>query len=373
MRRRKKWVEFTRANILGIFEMKGNTVTISGPIKIGIIGCGAQANIHFDAIEAIGIERATVSGVCDIDQDRLDKAKGRWPQASASKDYKKLLKEADLDLVMVVTMPNTHEEMVLSALRAGAHVLCEKPFMMNVSQAENTLSCAADLGLQVQLGTNMRYLKTSRYLRDFVAGGSLGKPVYFKAWGCHDTPPVWGPHYHLATSGGGVLASTLVHTLDLAVWIAGSPNPISVSASSSRLFPVKRGPKVDETIRRNYDAEDLLSGFVRFDDGSFCSLEGNWCSEVQNQHGFQLTTTLGTVTSTPFSILKDEDGEVVDRTPDLGEDGWGDSVKVQDEDLIDKLRKGVPWDMHEPRQLINLQQIIDACYESAETGQEIRL
>ena len=126
-----------------------------------------------------------------------------------------------------------------------------------------------------------------------------------------------GPHYHLATSGGGVLASTLVHTLDLAVWIAGSPNPISVSASSSRLFPVKRGPKVDETIRRNYDAEDLLSGFVRFDDGSYCSLEGNWCSEVQNQH--VPTYNYGWHSkSTPFSIL-DEDKEV--RIEPGGEDG----------------------------------------------------
>ena len=258
--------------------MRDDTVLMNGPIKIGVIGCGAQANVHFDAIEKIGAERATVSGLCDIDQDRLDKAKRRWPEAFVSKDYKKLLKEAYFDLVMVVTMPNTHEEMVLSALRAGAHVLCEKPFMMNVDEAKNTLSCAADLGLQVQLGTNMRYLKSSLYLRDLMNSGSFGKPVYFKAWGCHDTPPVWGPHYHLATSGGGVLASTLVHTLDLAVWIAGSPNPISVSASSSRLFPVKRGPKVDETIRRNYDAEDLLSGFVRFDDGSYCSLEGKWCS-----------------------------------------------------------------------------------------------
>ena len=173
-------------------------------VRIGMIGCGTQANVHFASIKALGADQATVAAVCDLDDERLAAACQLWPEARAAKDYRDMLAPGDLDLVIVATMPNTHEAMSLASLDAGACVLCEKPFMMNVAQAEAVLAKAAETGLQVQLGTNMRYMPSSRYLHDLVQGGTIGEPVFAKAWGCHDDPPVWGPHYHLATSGGGV-------------------------------------------------------------------------------------------------------------------------------------------------------------------------
>jgi len=343
------------------------------PVRIGIIGCGAQANVHFRCIKALGPEKATISGLCDLDDERLKAAHNMWPAARCERDFRVLFEPGDLDLVIIATMPNTHEVMALAALEAGAHILCEKPFMMNVEQAEKVLAKASEVERQVQLGTNMRYMASSLYLRDLVAGGSIGAPVFAKAWGCHKNPPVWGPHYNLATSGGGVLASTLVHTLDLAMWVSGAPNPISVSAATSRLFPGKRGPTVDDTVRAHYDAEDLLSAFVRFDNGTYCSLEGNWCSELTDFHSFQIVTEKGTVTGAPFSVHVDEEGEIVDRTPELDGDDWGGSVERQDADIIEKLLQGVAWDMQDQRQLLNLQKVVDGCYESARTGREVLL
>jgi predicted dehydrogenase len=343
------------------------------PVRIGMIGCGVQANVHFGCIKKLGAEKATVGALCDLDEERLEKAQQMWPDARCARDFRAMLEPGDLDLVIIATMPNTHEVMALAALDAGAHILCEKPFMMNAEQAERVLTKAEEVGRQVQLGTNMRYMASSRYARDLVAAGSIGAPVFVKAWGCHKNPPVWGPHYHLATSGGGVLASTLVHTLDLAIWVSGAPNPISVSAATSRLFPTKRGPKVNEQVRARYDAEDLLSGFVRFDNGTYCSLEGNWCSEVTDFHSFQLVAEKGTITGAPFSVLVDEEGEIVDRTPELDGDGWGGSVERQDADIIEKLWRGLAWDMQDARQLLNLQKVVDGCYESARTGREVVL
>ena len=347
---------------------------IDRTVRIGMIGCGAQANVHFDAVKELGEEIATVAAVCDLDDERLTAAGQVWPQARATKDYNEMLAPGDLDLVIVATMPNTHEAMSLASLEAGASVLCEKPFMMNASEAQNVLTKAKMADLRVQLGTNMRYMTGSQYLHDLVTNGTIGTPVYAKAWGCHDYPPVWGPHYHRATSGGGVLASTLVHTLDLAMWIGGSPNPLTVSAATNRLFPGKRGPKVDAKIHERYDAEDLLSAFVRFDNGAFYSLEGNWCSEAKDYHSFELTTTKATVTGAPFSVKVDVEGEIIDQTPTLdGNDDWLKSVHTQDAALIGRLRAGAPWDVQDARQLLNLQKIVDACYESAHTGREVVL
>ena len=344
------------------------------PVRVGLIGCGAQARVHARAVGELGPETAEIAAVCDLDEERRNAMLHEWPAARGTGDYRDMLEPGDLDLVVVVTMPNTHAQMSLAALEAGAHVLCEKPFMMNVEEAARVLDKAAAVGRQVQLAANMRYMPASQYMRRLVESGAVGEPVGAKAWGCHRNPPVWGPHYHLATSGGGVLASTLVHTLDLAVWVGLSPDPVSVSASTARLFPGKRGPKTSEAVRQRYDAEDLVGGFVRFANGMFCSLEGNWCSEDKDFHGFELTTTQATLTGAPFSVRVDEDGEVVDRTPDLEDpSGWNESVGLQDADLIGRLRRGEAWDMQDARQLLNLQKIVDGCYESARLGREVAL
>ena len=341
------------------------------PVRVGIIGCGTQGQIHARIIEAMGPGDAHVAALCDLDRERLQTTLSHCPQAKGYGDYRSMLEAGGLDLVIVVTMPNTHAQMCTAALEAGAHVLCEKPFMTRREDAVQVLDTAERVGRQIQLATNMRYMPSSQYLQGLVQSGSLGAPVLGKAWGIHDVPPWWGPHYHMASSGGGVLASTLVHTLDLSIWIGGSPNPVSVSASMTRLFPGKRGPLASEQVRSRYDAEDLFAALVRFDNGATYILEGNWCDERPGHHHYELVTTKGTVGGQPFFVRADVEGEIVDQTPELGEDGWNESVQTQDRDLIGRLNQGEPWDLQDRRQLLNLQKLIDACYESARSGHEI--
>ncbi len=347
---------------------------VESPVKVGVIGCGAQGSNHLNVIKELGTEMAVVSAFCDLSPERLQNAKELWPQAEAANDFKEMLAPGELDLVIVATMPNTHMQMALAALEAGADVLCEKPFMRNVEEAETVLDTAERLGRQVQLGTNMRYMATSRYLHDLVASGEVGIPVYSKVWGCHVNPPWWGPHYYLSSSAGGVLASTLIHALDLAIWVGGSPNPVSVSASMGRLFPGKRGPLASPEIRERFNVEDLFTALVRFDDGSTCVLEGNWCDDRPPPHCFEMVTTKGKINSEPFIVTVDEGGEVVDKTPTLTESsGWGESIRNQDADIIQSLKTGSSWNMQDSRQLLNLQRLIDGCYESARNEREVIL
>ena len=171
---------------------------IDPPVKVGVIGCGAQGKNHLNVIKELGTETAVVSALCDLSPERLQNAKEVWPRAQATNDFEEMLAPGELDLVIVATMPNTHMQMALAALEAGADVLCEKPFMRNLGEAETVLDTAERLGRQVQLGTNMRYMATSRYLHNLVASGEGGAPVFSKVWGCHVNPPWWGPHYYLS-------------------------------------------------------------------------------------------------------------------------------------------------------------------------------
>ena len=212
-------------------------------VRIGMIGCGTQANVHFTGIKALGGDQATVAAVCDLADERLAAACQLWPEARAAKDYRDMLAPGDLDLVIVATMPNTHEAISLASLDAGACVLCEKPFMMNVAQSRSRpRQSRRDRATSPARHQHALYARVRGICTTLVQGGTIGAPVFAKAWGCHDAPPVWGPHYHLATSGGGVLASTLVHTLDLAMWVGGSPNPLTVSAADPTPLPRQTRP-----------------------------------------------------------------------------------------------------------------------------------
>jgi predicted dehydrogenase len=347
--------------------------TLGRPVRVGLIGCGVQGQVHLRTLRALGEEKVSVAAVCDMSEVRLGQAGQLWPQARQVADYRALLEPEDLDLVIVATMPNTHAVMCQAALSAGAHVLCEKPFMVDAAEAEGVLDTAERCGRGVQLGTNMRYMRRSRYLRELVAAGEMGQPVLCKVWGCHHHPPLWAPNYHRAKSAGGALASTLVHGLDLALWVGGAPEPVSVSASMRTLFPGKRGARVSEEIRTSFDAEDLLVALVRCADGSTYVLETNWCDELKNAHSFEMVTTRATLVSDPFQVKVDEQGEVVDRTPDLAATSWPESILLQDQEIVERLGSGLPPGMHDRRQLVNLQKVIDGCYASASTGREVVL
>ena len=372
------------------------------PVRIGVIGCGTIAQFHLQAIQELGEEAATVVALCDLKEERLDAFRQICPGARTAVDFAEMLSPGDLDLVLVTTMPNTHAAVAVAALEAGAHVLCEKPFAMNATEAQTVLDAAESANRQFQLCTNMRYLPTSRYLRDLVTSGKVGSPLFCRTWASHRNPPWWKPHYHRPVSGGGVLASTLIHSLDLAIWVSGCPNPVSVRAVAHKVFPTKRGPLATEEVKRDYDVEDLLVAFVRFDDGSVFALESNWCYERGDSLGFELVTTRATLRSVPFQVLVDEEGRVADRTPELEgaafarEEFWQltdqlepgkplelpdtdffqaifRSIRDQDADVIQRLREDRPWELQERRQLLNLQRLIDACYESARTDRQVTI
>ena len=134
------------------------------PIRVGVIGCGAQGQNHLRIIMELGAEVGVVRAFCDLSPDRLRNAKRLGPRARAMDDFEKMLASDSFDLVIVTTIPDTHARITLAALESGADVLCEKPFMRNIEEARVVLNAAEQLGCQVQLGTNMRYMPTSRYL-----------------------------------------------------------------------------------------------------------------------------------------------------------------------------------------------------------------
>ena len=85
-----------------------------------------------------------------------------------------------------------------------------------------------------------------------------------------------------------------------------------------------------------------------------------------------MPTTKGKLNSEPFTVTVDENGEVADETPELQENSdWDETIRNQAADVIQRLREGRSWSMQVRRQLLNLQKLVDGCYESARTEREI--
>lgn len=361
-------------------------------IRVGLVGCGAQGRAHLAALRGLDGDLVTVTGLCDLDESRLAVVAPDWPEARTSRDFTGLLAHEDLDLVFLCTMPNSHARIAVAALQAGAHVLIEKPMAMNAVEAETILDVAEQAQRQVQVGTNMRYLPHAQYLRHAFVDGRIGAPRQARVWASHRRPPVAAPHYNRATAGGGLLAATLVHTLDLALWVCGYPQPVTVTASTYGQVPDKRGALIDAEVQARYDVEDLLAAHIRFANGLVMQVDGNWCDDVGERLGFEVVGARGTLRSSPFEIYTEgPDGTVIGETPELAATefarrrlprvtstdddlgGWGRSLQEQAADLIACLRSGEPWTMQSRQQQLTLQRLIDTCYESARAGREVVL
>lgn len=144
-------------------------------LKIGVVGCGywgpkLARNFH-------ELSDSELAWACDLRQDRLDHLKDLYPQVQVTRDYGDLLK-SDVDAVVVATPVSAHHRMALEALRAGKHVLVEKPIAANVREAEEIVAEGERLARVVMVGHTFEYNPAVEAVRDIVASGELGEIYY---------------------------------------------------------------------------------------------------------------------------------------------------------------------------------------------------
>lgn len=143
-------------------------------LRLGIVGCGRVTNMfHLKAIEEVeGVEVAAVS---DRNPDSMEGVKARSGAKRGYVDYSDLLADPDVEAVVVNTPPHLHEEMVLHALRAGKHVLCEKPLARSVESCLNIKRLQRKTGLIVLPAHNYAFTPSLTTVRDLVHDGAIGE------------------------------------------------------------------------------------------------------------------------------------------------------------------------------------------------------
>jgi predicted dehydrogenase len=173
----------------------------ASPIGVGLYGYGAIGREH--ATSATDVEGLELRGVCDRVADRRADAARRFAVPTHA-DAAALLADPAVELVVVGVPPAFHARAVLECLRAGKHVVCEKPFALRAEDADELMAAAAGSGRTLTVYQSRRWDPDFVAMRDAVRRGDVGDPFYMEAFAGGFSHPCSYWHSHAPVSGGTV-------------------------------------------------------------------------------------------------------------------------------------------------------------------------
>jgi len=342
-------------------------------VRIGIIGTGGISHAHIRAYQKIeGVE--VVAG-CDIREDALKKTAEMFGIPKTFKDYRDLIALKEIDAVSVCTPNYFHATPTIAALRAGKHVLVEKPMSMTVKESEAMVAAAKETGKKLVIGFQLRFSPQAQMIKRAIDAGELGKILYARAQALRRRGiPNWGVFGQKKLQGGGPMIDIGVHLIEVTHYLMGKPTPVSVSASTYTYLgnkPSNVRSQWEGWDWKTYTVEDLAVGFVRFANGSSLTIESSFAAHIEED---VYTTTLmgekGGASYNPPKLFKDEAGTMFNLIPAFI--GNEDPMEEKIRDFIAVVRGEKKSDAPGEDGLV-VQKILEGVYKSAETGKEVRI
>lgn len=263
-------------------------------VKIGVIGCGSIANAaHIPSY--MNCPDAEIKYFCDIIKERADKAVEDYKCGTAVEDYHVILDDPEIDAVSVCTPNLMHKIISVDALRAGKHVLCEKPAARIYSEALEMQKVAHETGKILNIGVVCRFNAQVNEVRRKIQAGELGEiyHVFINFRSHRSIPGIGGAFTTKSIAGGGVLIDWGVHRIDQVMYCLGDPQPLSVCGKAfcelGKDIPnyAYRGMWSEQTkdINGTYDVDDSVTAFVRTT-GPIISLEGAWAQNIEQEENY---------------------------------------------------------------------------------------
>lgn len=342
--------------------------------KLGFLGAGGIATaMHLPAFAKLS-DRCEIAVIADIDPTKAQDAAEKFG-AKAETSLEAMLTIVD---AVVVTTPNAfHHGPTLSALRAGKHVLCEKPLAMNGDEAREMCALAREAGKVLQVGLQLRQNAPAQFLRRFVENGHMGEVQYARAQAIRRRGvPGWGVFIDKEKQGGGPLIDIGVHILDLTLFIMGHPKP--VSATGMTWDSLAKNPATTN-FWGSFDAakftvEDFAVGMIRFDNGAVVTLESSFMANAEGDpftaqfYGTGAGAILKNSGDDPVRIFKEIDGQYFNMTPPVlpSVTGGHDGQAIA---FLNSIQQGAPVAVPGEHGMM-LNAIFDALYRSAETRRE---
>jgi len=331
-------------------------------IGVAVIGCGFIGAYHARAVMAC--KNAKLVGALSRTEASLDKFCEMIPVPFRTTDIEELAAHPDVDAVAIGTHNNLHAPQAIRMLRAGKHVLLEKPMAMNASEARKIEKVARDRGLCLQIGHNWRYDGEVNYLRGMIQQGALGNIVKTKGYGIHLN---WGPEGWFtkkAQAGGGALIDMGVHAIDTVSYLLGDPDPLSVYAKIG-------------THYGSYDVDDSGVMMIEWEGGTVSMIESGWWHPHMDglEAGTQVFGTKGYGQIFPTELKLSVGSVAGSFRPDFPPRVDHCDQPMYDRQMdafVQSVLQGKP-PHPDGAHGIGIMRILDACYRSAAAGKAIKL
>lgn len=186
------------------------------PIVTGIIGAGRIGRLHADNLRVMPSYKIKSIAEAVVSEELLAWAESR-SLGSVFTDAEDLLKDPEIEAVLICTPTDSHAYWIEQAARARKHIFCEKPISLSSEQTGKALRCVEEEGVLLQIGFNRRLDPSFRRLKELVQSGELGRPHIVKITSRDPQPP--GEAYVL--SSGGMFMDMTIHDFDMARYLMG--------------------------------------------------------------------------------------------------------------------------------------------------------
>jgi predicted dehydrogenase len=262
------------------------------PLKIGLIGTGGIVRFAHLNPGWLAVPDVEIVAACDIHEETARKLAADFNIPHVFTDFRDLLKLDEIDAVDICTPNKVHTPAVLAALKAGKHVLCEKPLAVSTAEILAMREALRKTDRILMTAQHLRFSEASVAIKAWVDTGALGEVYHTRVNATRrNLLPISPGFIDPALSGGGPCMDIGVHALDTALWLMNFPKPVRVSGRAHTNFA--KGFEIPggwgEWDRTLFGVEDFACGFVHFSNGSTLALEASW---LQHQEKEELNATL---------------------------------------------------------------------------------
>jgi predicted dehydrogenase len=358
-------------------------------LKVGIIGCGAIAmQKHLPALQKLK-DKVEVVAFCSGNEESARNAAEKFSKnARIYTDYRELVADSNIDVVHVCTPNALHAPITVAALDAGKHVMCEKPMATSSKEAKEMLDAAKRSGKKLTIAYQNRFRVDSLLLKQACDRGDLGEIYAAKAHAVRRRGvPTWGVFMNKELQGGGPLIDIGTHALDLTLWCMNNYEVDSVTGvTHNKLKDQNQANPFGPWDPESFQVEDSAFAFIKMRNEATIFLEAAWMLNTLDERE-AMTTLSGTkggaemrrnkLTNTNELVFNGEmygklvetklqnaagvaynsPNEVTDADREIGQ--WINAI-LEDKDPVVT-----------PEQAYKVTRILDAIYESAETGKTI--
>ena len=344
--------------------------------NVAVIGAGAIGLDHLASFKQHPAAR--VVALAEVSPQRGREAADKFNIPELVTDYKILLARDDIDVVSIALPNYLHAAVALDALKAGKHVMLDKPMATNARDAARLVAEAKKRAVLFMVGQNNRFTPEVQTLKQLIEKGVLGDVYHGKtAWTRRTGIPRIGSWFtQTKFAGGGSTYDIGVHALDRCLFLMGEFDAVAVSGQTYSKFG-SRGlgegswGRSEIDPKKPFDVDDMSLALIKLRSGRTVLLETSWAAH-QGQHDFNGTQLFGTEAGALFPPLQ------LFRRTKLGY--ATESVPVSTS-LVDGNRmvhfidcllgKAEPY--VKPAESLAVQKILDAIYASAKSGREVRI